>query len=310
MLVNLDETMASMDTHGARIDNGDRFTFTNIPPGNYRIVARTMPTGSMAFGPMGLRSAPRARVGPQPTEPKLWAVADIVVAGQDITNVMLEMQRGVTISGHLIFQGSTGEPAPQDLSQLEVSALPIPTGSHNFQLATNAQGKSDVSGRFTISDVMPGRYRLTASAGVSAWILDSVTVSGQDALDQPLDVRPGQHITDAVLLFTDRPTELSGTIVNERGQPVPDQTILLYPADEKLWMPDSRRIRVARTDQDGKYTFRALSPGDYRLATFLDAEPGAWQDPAFLEALGDTSTRVSLEHGEKMVQNLRVSATQ
>jgi hypothetical protein len=153
---------------------------------------------------------------------------------------------------------------------------------------------------------MPGRYRLTASAGAPAWTLDSVTVSGQDTIDQPLEIRPGQHITDTVLLFTDRPTELSGTIVNERGEPAPDQMILLYPAEEKLWTPDSRRIRVARADADGKYIFRAMPPGDYRLATFLDVEPGAWQDPAFLEALGPASTRVSLEHGERKVHALRV----
>ena len=33
--------------------------------------------------------------------------ADITVAGQDITGIVLELHRGVTISGQLVFQATT-----------------------------------------------------------------------------------------------------------------------------------------------------------------------------------------------------------
>jgi hypothetical protein len=103
-----------------------------------------------------------------------------------------------------------------------MTVLPVSTYPSGAQLATNAQAAADASGRFTIRDVFPGRYRVVATSG---------------------------H-------------------------------------------------RAGR---------RTVPPGDYRLATFLDAEPGAWFDPAFLDALGTASIRVSLGDGEKKVQNLRVS---
>jgi hypothetical protein len=44
-----------MDTQGARIENDGRFRFSNIPPGNYRLVAQTMPMGPgfVSMGPGG-----------------------------------------------------------------------------------------------------------------------------------------------------------------------------------------------------------------------------------------------------------------
>ena len=59
---------------------------------------------------------------------------------------------------------------------------------------------------------------------------------------------------------------------------------------------------------DGRFTFRMIPPGEYRLASFLDAEPGSWFDPAFLEQLSSSSVRLSIAEGEKKVQDLRVKS--
>jgi hypothetical protein len=307
-LVNLDETLTNVDTQGSRPDPSGTFRFMNIAPGTYRLIARTMQQGPMPV--MGPAGSPQARPGTTAAESRLWGVADVTVAGQDLTGVGLEMQRGLTVSGHLVFQGTTGLAAPADFSRLQVTVLPVSTFPPGAQLATNAQAAADASGRFTIRDVFPGRYRIIATSGVQGWTLESAMVGGQDVLDLPLEIRPGQNVSGAVLTFTDRPTELSGTIVNDKGEPAVDHTIVLYPADEKFWTPESRRIRTTRAAPDGTFTFRTVPPGDYRLATFLDAEPGAWFDPAFLDALGTGSMRLSIGDGEKKVQNLRVSDAQ
>jgi len=49
-----------------------------------------------------------------------------------------------------------------------------------------------------------------------------------------------------------------------------------------------------------------LRPGKYRLATILDAEVGAWFDPAYLRRLDPSSATVTFTDDERKTLNLRV----
>ena len=53
-----------------------------------------------------------------------------------------------------------------------------------------------------------------------------------------------------------------------------------------------------------------LPPGDYRLTTLMDPEPGSWFDRQLLEQLDTTSARITLLEGEKKVEHLRVRGEQ
>jgi hypothetical protein len=131
-------------------------------------------------------------------------------------------------------------------------------------------------------------------------------IGGQDALDFPFEVRGSQNVSGAVITFTDKQTELSGTVTNERGEPAVDYTLVAFPSDQRYWSSGtSRRIQTTRPGTDGRYTWRNLPPGDYRIAPVLDIEPGMTADPAFLQQLEQTSLRITLQPGEKKVQDIR-----
>ena len=87
----------------------------------------------------------------------MWANADITVAGQDLTGIALEMHRGVTVSGQLVFQGTTLQP-PADLSRAQVSVFPFAPDPTGMMMTGNSQAVVEASGRFTITDVFPGKY--------------------------------------------------------------------------------------------------------------------------------------------------------
>jgi hypothetical protein len=120
-------------------------------------------------------------------------------------------------------------------------------------------------------------------------------------------VGAGRNISGIVFTLTERVTELSGSVVDDKGQPAVEQTVVLFAEDPKYWQPNSRRIRPARVMPDGKYLFQNVPPGEYRLAAFVDAEPDSWMDPAFLEQLAPTAMRISLAPGEKKIHNFRVN---
>jgi Carboxypeptidase regulatory-like domain len=294
----------------ARVDQQGTFRISNVPPGQYRLIARAN-IAPADGGPNGRGGGPgRGGMGPGfarmggPGSPltRLWATADVAVDGRNVTNVVLTLQPGMSFAGRVAFEGSLS--LPSDLSRVRVTLSPIPpVTTGNVSMAAAASVDSD--GRFTIGSVTPGRYRVSANAP-GGWYLGSVAIEGQDAFDFPIDIKPNQSVSGAVVTFTDKQTELTGTVVNERAQPVVDYSLIIYPADKRYITAFSRRIQTTRPATDGRFSFRNLPPGDYRLAPVLDLEPGSSLDPAFLEQLDSSATRISLSDGEKKDQTLRV----
>jgi len=205
------------------------------------------------------------------------------------------------------FQPTTLTP-PTDLSRAQISMFAFMPDNNTFMMmGPPPQAKVEASGKFTFSDVVPGKYRLSAGlVGPQSWVVDSITAGGQDVLDFPLEINGNRDITGIAVTFGDRISELSGTIANEKGEPATEQTILLYPTDQKYWTPQSRRIRTSRAGVDGQYNFRMVPPGEYRLTTLVDPEPGIWFDREVLEQLDSSSIRIVLGEGEKKIEHVRI----
>jgi hypothetical protein len=258
----------------------------------------------------------------------LWGYADITVNGQDLENVNVSLQQGMTISGRIAFD-STTNPPPADLSNVRVNLSPRGT-QQPFELGGVPPAQVDATGRFTIRGVVPGRYTLNAnipgggggrggggrgSAAATTqtasvqWVMKSAMANGRDALDFGLVVEPNQDVAGATILFTDRTQELTGTIQDTLGKPTAEYTIILFAADKTFWTAQSRRIQMARPATDGRFTFRGLPAGEYRLTAVTDVEQGEWFDPAFLEQLISASIPVTLREGERKTQDMKVAAS-
>ena len=296
-LVNADENMGDVDRQGTGFQQGNgQFSFQNVAPGRYSIMARTM-----TFGPP---PPPGVTV---PKEPLLWGMSEVVINGQDVSGVVVELHPGITVTGQMTFQPTMLAP-PTDLSRAQISIFPfMPDSSSMMMVGPPPQGRVDASGRFTIPDVVPGKYRMSAGMiGVQGWVVDSITAGGQDVLDFPLEIKGARDVSDVAVVFGDRISELSGTITDQKGEPATEQTILLYPTDQKYWTPSSRRIRTIRAGADGLFNFRTVPPGEYRLTTLVDPEPGVWYDREVLETLDSSSIRIVIAEGEKKVEHVKI----
>jgi protocatechuate 3,4-dioxygenase beta subunit len=301
--------LAQIENRTARADRDGRFRLTSVPPGQYTLIARA-----------AVRPSPDAQSTPQTAAEKvaatiqersgtdrivLWSTMDVSIDGRSLTNVVVTLQPGVTLSGQVSFDGASQPPA--DPTRVRITLSPVNPDGAVRGLASSATGRPDAVGRFTIRNVVPGRYRVTAG-GAGGWSIESAVVGGQDAADFPVEIRANQNVTAASITFTDRPTEFAGAVLDERNQPVSAYTVVVYPADPRYWTGLSRRIQAHRPATDGRFAFRSLPPGEYRLATLFDPEPGSWYDPAFLQQLEASSTSFSIAAGETKVQNVRVSS--
>ena len=288
-----------------------KFSFPPVPPGQYSIVAiASAPTGEgpdhLDFVVPGgtsraeMEKVMEARALEVGAARTVWAMADVGMAGQPVTGVTLTLQRGMTISGTVAVESAS---TPVDLQRLSLTVVPM-----NLTMPTElpAPARVDAQGRFAIRGVMPGTYRIVPSVGVAGLTIKSSMFEGRDSLDFPVTVKPGQDLTSGVVTFTARTTELSGAISDATGQPATGYTIVAFSADRRFWGPGSRRVQGVRSATNGRFSFSALPPGEYRLAAATDVDPGQWFDPAFIETLLPTSLVVTIADGERRVQDIRI----
>jgi carboxypeptidase family protein len=112
-----------------------------------------------------------------------------------------------------------------------------------------------------------------------------------------------------VLVFTDRQTQLSGTVRNPQGQADAEADVVVFPADHQRWKEfvNARRARNVRASKTGMYTIQGLPPGEYYVVAVGSTTVGDWRDPGFLEAVVPLAARVTILDGEKKTQDLVTS---
>ena len=88
-------------------------------------------------------------------KPPLWGRAHVTLADRDVTDVQIDMQPAVLVSGHVIFEGASAKP-PENIGQhVALDATPVggPAGlSHH--------AKIDDDGAFVIRGLARGEYFL------------------------------------------------------------------------------------------------------------------------------------------------------
>ena len=299
------------------------FTLTGVTPGQYVINVRAAMRD--AAGGRGQGSGDSALLavarlmGGAPGAASLWAATDLSVNGVDIPDVVLRLQPGMTVSGKIVFDGSTAPPA--DVTKTRVSLTPPPTGSSQIELVASmmlggTQATVSADGTFVVKGVAPSRYRVTVTGqGIfmgqqlpgSTWTLKSAMFNGRDVSDLPFEVRPSEDAAGMVVTFTDRPTEISGSLVDRAGRPAPGFPIVVFSTDRAYWTVGSRRIQQVRPSSDGKYKLSGLPAGEYYVCAVTDLDQGQLYDPSALDALAAGSFKITLADGEKKVQDLKLA---
>jgi hypothetical protein len=277
----------SLNTSQVAPGSNGSFTAASLSPGLYALLAEAA-----------------ARDG----QPPLWAMMDIVVSGGEPIAVTLTLQPALVVTGRVVFEGTTLQP-PADLSRVSVrlaGAGPIRPGTVAIV---------DAAGAVSISGVIPGPYTAggsvpagaaPAAPGGAAWSVRSVVLDGRDVTDRTFDLSAG-GASGLTLTFTDRVSELSGTLTGPSGAPATDYFIIAIPADRAYWIPQSRRIVSTRPDGSGRYVFRGLPAGDYRLAVTTDLVPRDLQTVSALERLAEQSVAVTIGTGERRTFDLRTA---
>jgi hypothetical protein len=263
--------------YASRIDWDGRFSVANVAPGRYTLRARTDDTDVPQF-----------------------AAQPLTVSG-DIQDLAVVLAQPGNLSGTVTVRAAQSG-VPPDISQFRITAPAIESAG----LGPTPSARPDKDGRFTLEGIAAGRHWIRAQ-GPRGWALAAVLVDGRDVIDVPIDVESGRTVKGLGLVFTDKLSELSGVVSDQRGTPLTEYTVLAFSTDADFWRVDSRHIATARPDQNGKFQIKGLPPGEYFVTAIDPSSPGEWYEAAFLEQQRTGAERVALGDGDIKTKDLRVS---
>src|SRR5206468_12061318 len=113
----------------------------------------------------------------------------------------------------------------------------------------------------------------------------AVLHDGRDIAELPIELRSGETLAGVQVMVTKRITSVTGRLVDDKGAPLTDGTVIVFAADSGKWVEDSRFVRSARPDQQGQWRIRGLPPGDYLAVAVESVEDGQWNEPEYLESI-------------------------
>jgi hypothetical protein len=254
------------------------FQIWQLDPGKYTVVATNTTQGPGAQH--SLQSTP----------------VDIEIAGVDIEHIELRMIQPFDVSAQLGFDDAKARevPAPptrQGPGQPVARRIMLrPDGQTfgNFGPAISEIGADD---SFTMTQVQPGRYRVTPTWGV---YVKSVTAGPTETDGDILDLRNGPvgavKITVGSLFG-----EVSGVVSDSNGPAAAVPVMLI----------SDRGPMAVVSGLDGAYKFPAVAPGKYKLAAMENGVPFQFQAVRDMEDYADIGESIEVHPGDKLTVALK-----
>ena len=280
LLVNYHPTSTLASMQMAPVVSDGTFRVTGLIPGNYvlRVLDSSRPTAGLA--------RPGVRV----------------TVEADVSDVQLVVPRGARLEGRVVRDGVGVLPFDPSTVRLVLAIRP---GNGGVLRAPGAIVEPD--GRFAIADVF-GPTTLEARELPPGWRVKSVRLNGADITHDAIEF--GDGVTrglQVVLTNQDQPrTRLSGVVSDGRGRRVSSHTVVVFPEDRARWAPSSRFVRMARTNQDGRYDVQDLPPTNYLAIAVPFLQQSSGIAASVLEQLYPRATAFSLEDGEVQTLDLRI----
>ena len=290
----------------SRTDKDGNFTLSNVAPGEYSIQIQSlvalMSAASQAMALMG------GDTGASPPAPKTmeneFAVASVTVAGEDIAGLVVTGTRGAKATGRVVFEGGQ---KPEAIASLRMVA--VPTDPDNMTAGSSAFGMASVNetGAFEIDGLVAGRMFRFVNLP-KGWFLKRIAYEGEDVTDKGHVFKPGEQVDGFEITLTTRAQNLTGTVVDDKGTPVKEYTVVVFAEDQEKWtLPSNRWTASARPDQQGTFKFTDLPPGAYLAVAMEYVAQGDWNDPEWLARAARNATRFTLDEGATKTLDLKLS---
>jgi hypothetical protein len=159
---------------------------------------------------------------------------------------------------------------------------------------------SDAQGNFVLRNLAPDKCEISVNAPAGLYT-KSVRFGEQDVTDQELDLSSGVAAGQIEVLLSAAGGHADGSVTNEKGEPSAGATVTLVPEGPRR--SSQMFLKTGTSDQNGRFTFKDIAPGDYKIYAWDQIESGAAQDPDFVKPYEDKAKKLRIaENGRENLE--------
>jgi protocatechuate 3,4-dioxygenase beta subunit len=255
----------SLFTAGMPADEQGNFRIVGLTPGQYG-VASTDGVGRDYFG-----------------DPVTFAISD-----KDVEGLELKLQRGATINGLAVLEG-TSDPAM--LAKLTAGFITAENMTYKkMENLRPARTKIQANGRFSFSGLRPGQFRFDLSSELQGLSILRVEHNGAELRDS-LEVKQGEQLNNVRVIIATATGLVRGT-VNFVGGLLPSGAQVKIELRRAAGHPAAR---VVDLDSSKRFVLQGIADGEYEILARLLANNNAISSaPQRIRVTNGATTDVTL----------------
>jgi hypothetical protein len=250
------------------------FEIPNVQPGKYDLFV-SMGHEAGSPGPAGGVQA--------------WGRATVEVLDKDVEGIRMTVHPSMDVPGVVKIDG---KPAPAG-GTLKIGLSVTGTASRlgNYRGILDRTQTPGDGGKVSIPRAAEGNYQVFVQGAENLYVTD-VRQGEASVLLSGIDVRNAPPAPFEVLLSSDGGS-VDGVVSNPDKSPVGGATVALVPTEKELL----RLYRTVTTGPDGKYSFRGVRPGEYKILAGRGELPPGGLTPELLSRIEPNATSVSVKAG-------------
>jgi hypothetical protein len=218
------------------------------------------------------------------------------VGNADVEGIAMTVVPGMNISGRVVWEG---QPA-LDKDELQIMPKPV-----DVPFGVRGQARVARDNSFTLKGLGEGTYRAEVMGMSKECYIKDMYYGESSVIKDGFTVTRGEAGALEIVISS-RGARVQGTVMDSDGLPLAGVSIVLVP--ELSQRENYQKYKTQSTDQYGNFDLHGIAPGDYKLFSWVEVEPDAWQDPEFLKQFEDKGQRITLQDGDH--HTVKVTAIQ
>lgn len=272
------------------------FELRNVPPGSYVLQAI-----ALDHAPAG-ESETLVRIGVVSSRPN--ARIQIGVGNADLEGVSLLLSSGGSLPGRIAVDGMPlSSLNGWERIRLQLKPTLDSAFGPNLQPAAPLAHAPQADGSFVITGVSPGEFTVGPVTGLPpGFYVREARYSQVDALGQPIRFS-GVASGALEVAISSKASQLDGIVLDGRSNPFSGARLVLVP-DRQRNRTDLYKTTLS--DANGRFLFRSIPPGDYRVFAWEALESYAYFDQDLLQRVEPLSAPVRVSEAATNSTTVRI----